>query len=197
VFRRRSETPVPEVESPAETLRRLEIEGKGRPTPSRREAEAARKTRLKPVYDRKELARRQRAQRAEQRQKVRQSLATGEGKHLPLRDQGPVRQFVRDFVDVRRNVAQYLLPLLLVILVLSLVPRLFAVQLVVWALTIALTLLDTIWLGHRLRTELRTRFEPTQTKGAMSYGLLRSTQLRRLRLPRARLGYGDKLPARY
>jgi ABC-type amino acid transport system permease subunit len=108
-----------------------------------------------------------------------------------------VRQFVRDFVDVRRNVAQYLLPLLLVILVLSLIPRLFAVQLVVWALTIALTLLDTIWLGHRLRTELRTRFEPTQTKGAMSYGLLRSTQLRRLRLPRARLGYGDKLPARY
>ena len=196
MFRRRASAQTP-TETAEEALARLESEGKGRRTPSRREAESARKARLRPVRDRKELAKRERARKVTERQKVRASLASGDEKHLPRRDQGPVRRFARDFVDCRRNAAQYLLPTLLVILLLSLVPRLYGAQLLVWSLTIALTTVDSIWLVVRLRRELRRRFEPAQAKGAVAYALLRSTQLRRLRLPKPRAKYGEPLPDRY
>lgn len=203
MFRRRSVSTADstvtstETETTAETLRRLEDEGKGRPTPSRRDAEAARKARLKPPRGKKEIAKRERQRRNDQRAKVRASLAAGDEKSLPARDQGPVRRFARDFVDSRRNVAQYLLPLLMVILLLSFIPRLLALQGMVWALTIALTAVDTIWLAYRFRTEVRRRFEPSRTKGATGYALLRSSQMRRLRLPKPQVAYGQKLPARY
>ncbi|CAN5835088.1 hypothetical protein BH20ACT6_BH20ACT6_17400 [soil metagenome] len=196
MFRRRSES-APASETSEETLRRLEDEGKGRPTPSRRDAEAARKARLKPPRTRKEIAKRERQRRTEQRNLVRSSMAAGDEKHLPARDQGPVRRFARDFVDARRNVAQYLLPLLMVILLLSFIPRLLQIQALVWAMTIALTTVDTMWLYWSFRREVRRRFEPSQIKGATGYALLRSSQMRRLRLPKPQVKYGEKLPERY
>jgi len=196
VFRRRPESAAAS-ETSAETLQRLEAEGKGRPTPSRRDAEAARKARLKPPRTRKEVAKRERQRRNEERTKVRESMAAGSTRHLPSRDQGPVRRFARDFVDSRRNVAQYLLPLLMVILLLSFIPQLLGVQAAVWALTIALTTVDTMWLYWRFRREVRRRFEPSQIKGATGYALLRSSQMRRLRLPKPQVSYGEKLPERY
>lgn len=202
MFRRRTDESVRESsasanETPADTLRRLQEEGKGRPTPTRRDAEAARRNQLKPTRDRRALAKRERQRRLAERQQIRASLAAGDELHLPARDQGPVRRFCREFVDSRRNVAQYLLPLLLLILVLSVVPTLYAAQLMVWALTIALTTVDTIWLSVRLKRELRQRFEPRETKGALAYSLLRSTQIRRLRLPKPQVSYGEQLSRRY
>ena len=202
MFKRRTEDSTqqssePTQESAADTLHRLQEEGKGRPTPSRRDAEAARRDQLKPTRDRRTLAKRERQRRLTERQKIRASLAAGDEKHLPARDQGPVRRFCRDFVDSRRNVAQYLLPLLLLILILSVIPRLYATQLLVWAMTIALTTVDTIWMSVRLKRELRKRFEPGQTKGALAYSLLRSTQIRRLRLPKPQVSYGEALSRRH
>ena len=191
----------PTAERSEETIRRLqaraEAERKSTPTPTRRQAEAARRERLKPTTDRKQRAKRDRQRRAEERRKVRASLAAGDDKHLPPRDQGPVRRFARDFVDSRRNVAQYLLPLLFVVLLLSLYPPLAQAYFLLWSLTIALTTVDSIWMSVRFRRELRARFEPARAKGATSYALLRSTQLRRLRLPKPQVAYGDKLPQRY
>ena len=200
MFRRRSSTDRTD-ETPEQTLARIEAEaeverGKGRPTPSRREAEAARRARLKPTGDRKQLARRKRQQRVEQRNKVRQALVTGDQKNLPPRDRGPVRAFCRDLVDSRFNVAEYLLPLLVLILVLSMVPPLLGVQFGLWMVTIVATTGDTIWLFVRTRRELRERFPADQTRGAVAYTILRSSQLRRLRLPKPRVKRGEPLPAR-
>ncbi|MBA2638996.1 MAG: DUF3043 domain-containing protein [Nocardioidaceae bacterium] len=197
MFRRRNSS-----ESGAETVEqarlRLDEEaaaaGKGRPTPSRRQAEQARKQRLKPTRNRKELARRERQRRADDRTKVRQALAGGDERHLPARDRGPVRAFVRDLVDARFNVAEFLLPLLVVILLLSFVPRLIGLQVTVWLFTITGTTVDTIWLGFRTRRELARRFAKDETKGALAYAVLRSTQLRRLRLPKPRVARGQPLP---
>lgn len=196
MFRRRStDDPGTGTDTPAADVEELGT-GKGRPTPSRREAEEARKKRLKPPRDRKEMAKRQRQRRTEDRQKMRAALSGGDEKHLPPRDRGPVRGFVRDLVDSRRNIAEYLLPLLVVILTISFVPRLLALQFSLWTVTIIATALDTVWLGLRLRRELRARFERGETKGALAYGLLRSTQLRRLRLPKPRIARGQPLPTR-
>ena len=198
MFRRRSSTDSTD-ETPEQTLTRIEAEaaverGKGRPTPSRKEAEAARKARLKPTGDRKALARRKRQQRTEQREKMRQAMVTGDQKNLPARDRGPVRAFCRDLVDSRYNVAEYLLPLLVLILVLSMIPSLVGVQFVLWMVTIVATTTDTIWLWVRTRRELRKRFPSGETRGAVAYTLLRSSQLRRLRLPKPRVARGQPLP---
>ncbi len=49
----------------------------------------------------------------------------------------------------------------------------------------------------RLRRELRRRFPDESTKGAVGYGILRSLQLRWLRLPKPQVKLGQKLPERY
>ena len=48
-----------------------------------------------------------------------------------------------------------------------------------------------------LRRELARRFPDQSTKGAVGYGVLRSLQLRWLRMPKAQVKLGAKLPERY
>ena len=92
---------------------------KNRPTPKRRDQEAARKRPLVQNNPR-ELKRMDRAKRREESAKMRQAMVTGDEKHLPPRDKGPVRRFVRDSVDARFNLGEWLLPLMLAVLALSL-----------------------------------------------------------------------------
>ncbi|MGA8995530.1 MAG: DUF3043 domain-containing protein [Nocardioidaceae bacterium] len=169
--------------------------GKGRPTPSRREAQAAAKARAKAPVDRKSASRQQRARRAQSTAKVREGMRTGDERYLPARDKGPVRRFVRDYIDARLCVAELLLPLLLVIMVTSV----FATSLSngLWSATILLVALDTSLIVFRLRRELPRRFPDERTKGAVLYGVMRSIQLRWIRLPKPRVKLGAKLPARY
>ena len=98
--------------------------------------------------DRKEAAKRQREERrAPGRQ--RQALAGGDERYLPARDKGPVRRFARDFIDSRFNVAEFFLPMAVVILVLSMV-RVGALQniaLLLWLVVIVLIVLDSILTG--------------------------------------------------
>ena len=49
----------------------------------------------------------------------------------------------------------------------------------------------------RLKRELRRRFPDQSTKGAVGYAVLRSLQLRWIRLPKAQVKLGAKLPERY
>ena len=93
---------------------------KGRPTPKRREAEAARRKPLV-VADRKAAKQADREERARQRAIVRQGMLEGDDRYLAPRDRGPVRAYVRDRVDGRFSVGQVMLPVLLTVLVLSLI----------------------------------------------------------------------------
>lgn len=174
--------------------------GKGRPTPSRREAEAARKAQMRRTNTRKDQMRAQRALRDAAREKQRRALA-GEGNpdDLPVRDRGPVKAFVRDYVDRRFSVAEYLLPLLIVMLVLSTVGGEWGAVVVVylWMATILLVVLDSVRLIVGLRRQVRARFGPEAIRGTTMYALLRSTQLRRFRLPKAMVPRGAPLKDRY
>ena len=168
--------------------------GKGRPTPPRREREAANKRPLVP-NDRKEAARQNRAKMASAREKARIGLANGEERYLPARDKGPVRRLVRDYVDSRLCMAELLLPLLIIIMVTSAVNA--ALSNGLWTATIVLVGLDTALLVFRLRRELARRFPDVPTKGSVGYGVLRSLQLRFIRLPKTTTKLGAKLPDRY
>ena len=114
MFRRsRSETdstPAPAVDKPG---------GKGRPTPSRKEAEAAARAQAKVPRTRKEVAQAQSAARVESSQKVRSAMKSGDERYFLARDKGPVRSFIRDFVDSRFSFVEMMIPLLLVTLALG------------------------------------------------------------------------------
>ena len=53
--------------------------------------------------------------------------------------------------------------------------------------------IDSVVTGIRLRGQLRKRFPDKNTKGALAYGLMRTLQMRRLRLPKPQVSRGAKL----
>src|SRR5690606_22125722 len=134
-------------------------QGKGGPTRSRKEAEAARKQQMKRPLTRKEQAQRDRRRRAAARDKQREALmGSGSAADLPPRDRGPARALARDAVDRRRTVAEFMLPILVVILVLSFFPAMAPAVFTVWTVTILATVVDELWLVVSLRRELAKRF---------------------------------------
>jgi hypothetical protein len=121
-------------------------EAKGRPTPTRKEAEAAARERARAGMDKKAAQKLLRERRTESNRRMREGMKAGEEKFLPARDQGPVRRYVRDWVDSRISVAEFLLPLLLLILLMSSVgsTTLRSWSSGIWAATIMLLLVDTV-----------------------------------------------------
>lgn len=174
--------------------------GKGGPTRSRKEAEAARRAEMKRPKTRKEQAQQQRNLRMAQRDRQQAALSgKGAAADLPLRDQGPARALTRDYVDRRRTIAEFMLPILLVILVLSFFknPTVVSMVFTTWIALIFAIIIDETFLVIGLKRELKRRFEPAQIKGATFYAILRSTQIRRLRLPYPVIKLGEPLRDRY
>ncbi|MEU9386687.1 DUF3043 domain-containing protein [Streptomyces sp. NPDC048279] len=167
---------------------------KGRPTPKRSEAQTQRRSVASTPTNRKDAAKRQRDDRRAAMERQRQALATGDERYLPARDKGPVRKFARDWVDSRFNVAEFFLPLAVVILVMSVVNNaaIKNIALLLWLVVIVLIVLDAAVSGIRLRKRLAERFPDQNKKGAVAYGLMRSLQMRRLRLPKPQVKRGER-----
>ncbi|CAL9596056.1 putative protein [Streptomyces sp. enrichment culture] len=167
---------------------------KGRPTPKRSQAQSQRRSVASTPMTRKEAAKRQREERRTALERQRQALASGDERYLPARDKGPVRKFARNFVDSRFNIAEYFLPMAVVILVLSMiqVASLQNVALLLWLVVIVLIVLDSLVTGVRLKKALRERFPDENKRGAVAYALMRSLQMRRLRLPKPQVKRGER-----
>lgn len=167
---------------------------KGRPTPKRSQAQSRRRQAITVPTDRKAAARQARETRRVELAKQREALAGGDERYLPVRDKGPVRKYARDYIDSRFRVAEFFLPIAVVILVLSIVRvgSLQALSLLLWLVVIVAIVLDSFVTGFRLRSQLRKRFPDKSTKGAVAYGLMRSIQMRRMRLPKPQVGRGTK-----
>lgn len=166
---------------------------KNRPTPKRSEVEAARKRPLVPA-DRKGAAKAAREQVRSERLKSREAMMTGDERYLPPRDKGPVRRFVRDYVDARWNFGEFFLIVAMVVVVLTLSPnstmRLVA-TLALWV-TVLLCLVDGFLLFRQLKKRLRAKFgEEALAGGTARYGVLRAFQMRRIRLPKPQVKRGE------
>jgi NADH:ubiquinone oxidoreductase subunit 3 (subunit A) len=174
-------------------------DGKGRPTPSRREAEAAARARARTPRTRKELARQQRETRTESSRKVREAMKTGDERYFLPRDKGPVRRFVRDFVDVRFSVVELMLPVLVVSMVLTYSgsASLRSTGSTIMMGMLLLVVIDLVILRFRLRRELASRFPDESTKGATLYAVTRAMQMKFMRLPKPQVRIGETLPDRY
>ena len=173
--------------------------GKGRPTPKRKEAEALARAKARTPRTRKELAARQRQVKAEDSRKIREAMKTGDERYLLPRDKGPVRRFIRDYVDSRFSLVELLIPLLIVSMVLgySGQPALRQASTMIMMATFLFVIVDMILLRFRLRRELTRRFPQEPLKGTTYYAVMRSLQMKFMRMPKAQVKIGQTLPDDY
>lgn len=186
---------------------------KGRPTPKRSEATRKRgpvapapmttaearkrrkETRTKlSKEERKADKLTRRADMADRREK----MMAGDDAYLLPRDKGPVRRYVRDIVDSRRNVLGLFMPaaLALIFVMLS-VPSVQVQQLISPAMLVLVLIMviDGFILGRKANRLVDAKF-PDNTESGWKLGFYaasRASQLRRMRAPRPQVDRGAKV----
>ncbi|WP_375423191.1 DUF3043 domain-containing protein [uncultured Friedmanniella sp.] len=157
---------------------------KDRPTPSRREAEAARRQRAITTLTPKESRRLTSQQNRTQRMKA-----------VNARESTPEKALMRDYVDARFSLGEFLLPSLVVILALSFlataVPSITSISTLLMYAFILLVLFDAWRMWRGFKQVLSQRQPNASTRGLMMYGVNRMIQIRRFRMPAPRLKRGD------
>lgn len=164
---------------------------KNRPTPKRRDQEAANKRPLI-VTDRKAAGKTDKAARREAQMKQRAGMMAGDERYLPARDKGPRRRFIRDTVDGRWNIGEFLLPIMLLVLLLSFVKTswaMLAVFVLVYGLIIV-SVLDAVLMWRRTKKKMADQFGPPE-KGEAFYAIMRAFQMRRTRMPKPQIARGE------
>jgi hypothetical protein len=168
--------------------------GKGRPTPKRREAEAANRHPI--VQDRKTATREQRAKDKAIRDREYQAMLSGDERYLPARDKGPVKRWVRDYVDSRRNPGEYFLPVAIVVVLATFFAQsspIFALAVIIALyLVVIVTVIDALLLARRIKKQVAEKFgERRVERGIGMYGVMRAFQMRRTRLPKPQIKHGE------
>lgn len=162
------------------------------PTPSRREAEAARKARLGTLpADPKERRRAERAARNEALQRQRQAVRSGDTRHYPARDQGEARAFVRDYVDGRLRLLEFLMPIV-VVAWLTIVLHSTAIYIYasfVMELVVVLGIGLGALLNVRVKRAVREKFGEEHVRGTGFYAFSRAAMPRLLRQPKPTLDF--------
>ena len=165
---------------------------KGRPTPTRKEQEAARRKPLIPE-DRKAAKAESKIAERERRAQAQAGMAAGDERYLGPRDAGPQRRFARDWVDSRFNIGEYVLIFLLLILVLMFLPVQSVAITLIWIVYgyIILCVIDAIIMSNRLHAALRRKFGTVQ-RGTRWYAAMRTFTMRRMRLPKPQVRRGER-----
>ncbi|XAZ29929.1 DUF3043 domain-containing protein [Paenarthrobacter ureafaciens] len=122
------------------------------------------------------------------------ALDTGDEKYLPLRDKGPQKRFVRDYVDARFTLGEYLMFGALLFVVVSLVVPTNSAQITYvlvgfWIMFLAV-FVDVFILSRQLRKRLMAKFGEVE-RGSVWYGCMRALQFRKLRLPKPQVKRGQ------
>ena len=173
--------------------------GKGRPTPKRSEAQKRRAITAAPT-DRKEAAKRLRADAKAKRSAQAAALAAGDERNYPAMHAGKERALIRDIVDSRRSFAWLgmpgfiaMLPLLLIspysqtLAALLNIPILALVTFVGW---------DYFAVRRRIKAVLAERY-PTGTKEStrllVLYGVSRNNTWPSRRKPKPRVKVGEPI----
>jgi hypothetical protein len=185
-----SAAPVRDTTAPASIVKEG---GKGRATPTRRESELRNRRPLigapppakGATKEERKAARtaRQAVVRAE-RQRTRQAMASGDEKALPARDKGPARRFVRDYIDARRNLGEYFLPVALGSLAVGILPNGRVASLVVLYVMVVAIAIDSYLLRRRIQRLVTDKFGESAAVGTGTYALMRALQFRRGRMPK-------------
>ncbi len=181
---------------------------KGRPTPKRRDAQGKRRGPVAPApLTSKEARARRKATRGNREERKaasadrraaaadrRARMLAGEDKYLLPRDRGPVRAYVRDLVDARRNLVGLFMPLALVlILTMFLTPQVQAYVTLAMIVMMAFMVAEGFLIGRTINKRVLERY-PDDTTSRWSlgwYAFVRASQIRRMRAPKPRVSPGD------
>jgi hypothetical protein len=185
---------------------------KGRPTPKRDQSRrgpvapapmttAEARRRRKEIRGRKLTREERKAERIERRAGMaerREKMMAGEDAYLLPRDKGPVRRYIRDMVDSRRNALGLFMPSALgLIFVMLAVPSLTVQRLLSPAMLVLVVVMviDGFILGRKVNRRVAEKF-PNNTESGWKLGFYaasRASQLRRMRAPRPQVNRGDKV----
>jgi hypothetical protein len=170
---------------------RNQTAAKGRPTPKRSEAQKRRRQPYTAPADRKAAVQQSRTRERSDRATRYAAAKRGENWALPRKDQGPVRALARDYVDSRRRLSEYYMyavgALVLLLFVASL--RVYADYLVLVVLVVMVG--EGFLVGRNVTRLAQQRYPGESTKGVKLYAAVRSTQIRKLRMPAPRVKPGD------
>ena len=201
LFRRKSadlvEEPVDEVAAePVEPVRpKGYTPKKGEATPKRPVANRrVAETTPKDPKQARALARQRRSQDSRER---REGLMNGDDRFLTARDKGPVRRYVRDIVDARRNAGSLFFFGTFAILMLTLVPNI-RVQLagnLAFVAMLVVILIDSVLLARRIRQRVGAKFPKHDERWGQLYfyGVMRALSFRKMRAPRPQVNPGDQV----
>ncbi|OBF37312.1 hypothetical protein A5724_12245 [Mycobacterium sp. ACS1612] len=184
---------------------------KGKPTPKRNQgrrgpvapapmtaAEARRRRKeMGAKLSREERKAERLARRADMAER-REKMMAGEDAYLLPRDKGPVRRYVRDVVDSRRNVLGLFMPSALgLIFIMLAVPSLQVQRLLSPAMLVLVLIMviDGFWVGRKVNKLVDAKF-PDNTESGWKLGFYaasRASQLRRMRAPRPQVERGAKV----
>ena len=135
-----------------------------------------------------------RATNAARRPEARAAAARGDDNYLPARDRGPVRKYVRDIVDARRNVGSFFLVIAAVALIGTIAPSPLVknyASLLLFGFFLVM-IVDSLVLSRRIKRKVAERFPKGDNLGrSLSwYGISRSTMIRRWRFPKPDVALG-------
>ena len=164
---------------------------KGRPTPKRAEAERERRERIKPTRDPRAQRQLAKKKRAETGKLMREALNNGDERYLPNRDKGPVRRYVRDYVDGRLTAAEFFMPIALASLVLM-VAGANGIGGSLSSIMILIVLFDSGVLAFQLKRALARKFPDQSRRGAVAYALMRALTWRGMRTPKPQVPRGHR-----
>lgn len=167
--------------------------GKGKATPSRKQAQAANVRPL--VGDRSPEAKALSKEKAKaERAKMRAGQLAGDDRYLPVRERGPQKRFVRELVDKRYTVGEFLVPAMVMVLLLSFTDSNQTStfnRILSWASLgiMAAIVIDSVFIARRIKKAATEKFGADKLESGLAfYGVVRASQLRVMRLPKPTVG---------
>jgi len=160
---------------------------KGHPTPKRKDQEAAHQRPL--VVDPKASAKDKRERARAQRAKEQQALLNGDERNMPAEHRGPEKRFMRDFIDARTGLGEFLMPASIAFVIVSLFfnnnSNISGWIILSFYALVFVTLGETFWAMRSLKRLVTAKFgSTTMPRGWRLYAAGRMLNLRRLRVPR-------------
>ncbi|HET9169261.1 MAG TPA: DUF3043 domain-containing protein [Actinospica sp.] len=190
MFRRNSSKQVADA-TPADVIPAESVSsGKGRATPSRKEAEAARKVRLGALpVDPKARRQAERDANRASYDRSRQALRSGDERNYPARDRGPAKAFVRDYVDGRIRLLELLMPLVILCWATLLMHNtsIYIYSSFVMEFVVVLGIVLGVYLGQRVKRQVAAQFGADEARGTGFYAFSRAVMPRFLRQPKPRV----------
>jgi hypothetical protein len=172
--------------------------GKGRPTPKRSEARAARAhggLALATPTDRKEARSQARTERRRKSQEYRAAMLSGDISKLPERERAPERILARDFIDSRINVGPFFLIVAAVYFVGGVIPNIYVRVGATYLMLVGIlaVIVDTLVLTRQVTNRVAAKYPDSRVR-VRAYAAQRALLPRRWRMPRPRISRGDPLP---